>query len=374
VAWGLLLLGGLAPAAEEEAAGSTWRDAEDGWVDLSGFLDTAYGFVPVVSPITEPAVGYGAAGALIFIDRNEPDPAGRYVRPNIGAVGGMATENDSTGLLAVHLGTWRDGRLKTQVGIADLDLNLEFFGLGSERPPGDDPLDYSVEARGGVAGVGVRWRESPLWLGLRYALVNTTVSLGALPAGLPPIDDEDRDLRLGMLTPSVTLDRRDNFFTPKRGWYVDLSVPLFREELGSDRDFERATLEAIGYLPVGEALFLAVRGSARTSTDGTPFFLRPYVVLRGVQALSYQGEQAADVEAELRWQFHPRFSLVGFAGAGAVWRDEEGDDEDEGVAAGGAGFRYLIARKYGLHMGLDVALGPEDPVIYVIFGNAWLRP
>jgi hypothetical protein len=38
-------------------------DAQDGWLDLSGFLDTAYGFVPLVMPITEPAVGYGALAA-----------------------------------------------------------------------------------------------------------------------------------------------------------------------------------------------------------------------------------------------------------------------------------------------------------------------
>jgi hypothetical protein len=34
----------------------------------------------------------------------------------------------------------------------------------------------------------------------------------------------------------------------------------------------------------------------------------------------------------------------------------------------------LIARTYGLHMGLDVAAGPDDPVIYVVFGSQWLRP
>ena len=44
------------------------------------------------------------------------------------------------------------------------------------------------------------------------------------------------------------------------------------------------------------------------------------------------------------------------------------------VTAGGVGFRYLVAGKHGLHMGLDVAWGPDDPVIYVIVGNAWLRP
>jgi len=47
-------------------------------------LDSVYGFVSVIVPITEPAVGYyGAAGALMFIDRKLPDSQGRYQRPNI---------------------------------------------------------------------------------------------------------------------------------------------------------------------------------------------------------------------------------------------------------------------------------------------------
>jgi len=30
--------------------------------------------------------------------------------------------------------------------------------------------------------------------------------------------------------------------------------------------------------------------------------------------------------------------------------------------------------KHGLHMGTDVARGPDQIVFYVAFGNAWLRP
>jgi len=54
------------PGAGNPARDSRFFDADDGWFDVSGFLDTAYGFVPVIAPITEPAVGYGAAGALVF--------------------------------------------------------------------------------------------------------------------------------------------------------------------------------------------------------------------------------------------------------------------------------------------------------------------
>ena len=125
---------------------------------------------------------------------------------------------------------------------------------------------------------------------------------------------------------------------------------------------------------MARSLFLSVRGGARTSSDGTPFYLRPYVWLRGVQVLSYQGEQAAEIEAELRWELHSRFSLVGFGGAGIARSEIAQGDRDKSVTAGGVGFRYLVARKHGLHMGLDVAFGPDDPVIYVVFGSAWMRP
>jgi hypothetical protein len=37
--------------------------------------------------------------------------------------------------------------------------------------------------------------------------------------------------------------------------------------------------------------------------------------------LRYQGEQAAQAEVELRWQLHPRFSLVEFGRAGVARSD-----------------------------------------------------
>jgi hypothetical protein len=365
----------LASAGAADAAESAAKlfDAQDGWLDVSGFLDTTYGFVPVVAPITEPAVGYGAVGALVFIDRNPPAEGQGFVRPNIAAVGGLATENGTSGLFAAHLGTWMDGRLHTLLGVADADVNLEFFGLGAS-PGAQSGLDYTVTARGGVAGGSYRIGHHPLWVGLRYAQAQTQARLHDSRFEQSGVTAGDLHLRLAALAPSLTLDTRDNFFTPTRGWYVDLSDNVFREGLGSDRDFELATLSAMYFRPLGPALYFGVRGAARTSSDGTPFFLRPFVSLRGVPALRYQGEQAAELEAELRWQFHPRFSLVGFGGGGSARSEIAGRERAQSVGAGGIGFRYLIAREYGLHMGLDVAVGPDDPVIYVVFGTQWLRP
>jgi surface antigen Omp85-like protein len=348
--------------------------APDGWFDVSGFLDTAYGFVPLAVPITEPAVGYGAAGALIFIDRHAPGAGQAYSRPNIAAVGGLATENGTRGLFAGHMGNWMDGRLRTLAALADADVNLDFFGLGGDRLPGSGAA-YQIAARGGLIGGSYRLGESPWWVGLRYALAKTTVTFDTPFSDLPGVNPRDLDTRLGGLTPSITYDTRDNFFSPTQGWYVDLSVPVFREALGGDVDFDKVGLTAMYYRPLQRSLYFAVRGSAATSSNGTPFYLRPFVWLRGVQMLRYQGDQAGEVEAELRWQFHPRFSVVGFAGAGlARGSPESRGNQEKSVTSAGAGVRYLIAREHGLQMGVDVGFGPNEPILYIVFGSSWMWP
>jgi hypothetical protein len=310
----------------------------------------------------------------VFVDRDTSGKEQAGVRPNIAAVGAMATENGSRGKFAAHLGTWMDGNLRTLIGVADADINLEFFGLGGERNLGQQGLDYTIAARGGVIGGSYRLGKSPFWAGLRYVRATTNVSLDVGNSLPPQIPSLDLELNLGALTPSLTYDTRDNFFTPTHGLYLDLSATLFRQSLGSDRDFEKATFTAIGYQPLTENLYLGARASGTVSSDGTPFYLRPFVSLRGVQAMKYQGEEAAEIEAELRWQFHPRFSLVGFGGAGLARSESRLEDSEKRVTSGGAGFRYLLARRHGLHMGIDVAVGPDDPIFYVVFGTAWLRP
>ena len=96
--------------------------------------------------------------------------------------------------------------------------------------------------------------------------------------------------------------------------------------------------------------------------------------MRGVPQMRYQGEEVLQAEAELSWQFWKRFSLLGFVGGGATWNDFIRFDRTQEILTGGGGFRYEIARKYGIHMGLDVAFGPGNTAVYVQVGSAWARP
>lgn len=87
--------------------------------------------------------------------------------------------------------------------------------------------------------------------------------------------------------------------------------------------------------------------------------------------MRYQGETAVSLDGEARWAVTKRWWLAVFAGAG--WTDAGSARVlvDESVHAGGAGFRYLVARKLGILAGLDVAKGPEQWALYVVFGSSW---
>jgi len=218
-----------------------------------------------------------------------------------------------------------------------------------------------------------RLGDTLFWAGLRYGFAETEVSFDA-PAGTPGLPDFETDSTVGGLTPSLTFDSRDNIFTPVRGTYVEASGGLFSEALGGDDEFQNVRVIAMRYFPLHRDWTLGFRGEGAASFGNEPFYLPPFLFLRGAQAMRYLGEEIAQVEAEVRWQFWKRLSLVGFAGAGAAWNELERFDADQAIVTGGTGFRYELARKYGIHLGLDVAFGPDDPIIYIQIGSAWARP
>src|SRR4029434_10677802 len=123
-------------------------------------------------------------------------------------------------------------------------------------------------------------------------------------------------------------------------------------------------------MPLPARIVLGTRVDARAASEDTPFYMVPYIVLRGIPSARYQGERTAVVEAEARWNATRRWALMGFFGAGRAWRSDASFSDVDSHGAGGTGFRYLLARQLGVHGGLDFAWGP-DFALYIVLGNAW---
>lgn len=361
-------------AAPEETRQGAARffDPVDGQLDLSYFLENPRGFLPVPVLITEPAVGNGGGGVGLFLRPRREAGSEGWARPNLSALGGFATENGTRVGFVGDTSRWLDGRLRTLAGLGAGNVNLDFYRLGTSRFTFSEKARYSLDFHGAL--VQANWQiapKSPWAVGLRYIYAEVEPKLREDPS-FPGLVDRVR-IKVSAPAPILEYDTRDNVFTPTRGVYAESFWLASRESFGSTDRFDRFQQVLLGYLPVRRDITFAARVKYGWASSGTPFFLRPYVELRGVPAARYQGDHAAAVELETRWQFDGRWSVVGFGGGGLT-RSSGRFDDSESVGSGGVGFRYELARKFGLHAGVDVAYSRTGTAVYFQVGNAWFRP
>jgi len=365
-ALGLAAASGLALApAPAQAQASIFTDPVDGAFDVDRFLASRYGFVPLVIPITEPALGYGAAGGLVFLHGKlageKAGPTGRRVPPSVSMLMGFATSNGSWGALGGHLGHWREGTIRAMTGGGYASLELATY------PTDGTKLRFRIEAAPLIEDLTFAVPGSDLMVGARYVLAATKVHLegDGAAAGLP---QGDVSAVLSGLGPVLRWDSRDSIFSPDAGARAELAGSWFAPWLGSDYDFWNVRIRENSYARIAPWLDAGLRLDLQLTGGETPFWAKPFIQLRGIPAMRYQGTQVFVAETEERFDFTPRWSAVLFAGYGVAAA------APRPVTAWnvGTGFRYLVARQFGVRMGLDVARGPEDWAWYVVFGNAWM--
>jgi hypothetical protein len=359
----VLVITWLVAASAAAGTPEIFRDPEDGKLDLSNWLLERHGWLPVPVFITDPALGYGLGVALASFHRHEgTGPDGRPIPPSITGVGGLYTETHTWGAAAGHLGIWKRDTIRYRGGIGYADANLEFY-LDNR------PLDYNL--RGGFLMQSLEFRVggSGFFVGPRYVLFRSSARF-ADPVGIPGVDP-NHDFANGGLAVDTSFDNRDNMLSPTKGNNLGLGLTRYDKAFGGDYDYWQLDADLRTYHHLSSEWFLNVRFDGAATDGDVPFYALPYIVLRGVPSLRYQGQDAASVETEVRWQLVPRWSVLAFAGLGRTWRGDTRLGQNETAVSGGAGFRYLIARELGLRGGIDIARGPEEWVFYIQMGHAW---
>jgi hypothetical protein len=91
-----------------------FRDSLDGAFDLSKWLFDLHGFIPVISPITEPALGYGLVGAGVYFLPKKKTSDNVFKMPDIAGVGGGYTQNGTWFAGVGYAGFWKDDRIRHQ--------------------------------------------------------------------------------------------------------------------------------------------------------------------------------------------------------------------------------------------------------------------
>ena len=341
------------------------------YINLSYLRASPRAFPPIPLIITEPAVGYGLGATALFLRPRQEAGEEGWARPNASVLGGFATQNGTWMAMGGDASRWLDGRLRSLAGAGVGKINLDFYGRNGA--PADTPVGYTLDLAGAM--VQADWTlapRSPWSVGLRYAFADVQPKLRDAPS--VPVLEDLFHVRVSAPTGVLTYDSRDNVLTPTRGLYAETSYMVSRKDLGSSKDFEEFTQTLIGWLPLASRWTLAARADYQTASLGTPFFMQPFVGLRGVPAMRYQGDKVTSGEVEATWQFHQRWSAVAFVGSGRAENDRQRVSGSQGVTSGGIGLRYELARKFGLHAGLDLAFSPGTSVVIIQVGSAWARP
>ncbi|MEM1450494.1 MAG: BamA/TamA family outer membrane protein [Planctomycetota bacterium] len=349
-------------AAPKKTSGSRFKDPTDGMFDLTLNFSKG-GFVPIPFLITEPAVGFGGGAAALFIhERNVEDPW--YVEdtsavnapPNATVVMGAGTEN-GTWLAAVgHQGVWKDDTIRYMGALATGQINLDLF-------VGDTGFGYGLETVVIFQDIRFRVGDTDLFLGANYRFASSEANFRDVPPELFPAIEQN-DAGAGLV---AQWDTRDNYFTPHTGQDIELQGTFWNEAFGGDANFGAFQGKGRAYFPIADDHTLGVRVQVELAGDDAPFYLLPSIRLRGVPFARYQGTEVGSTEAEFRYAFTPRWEGLAFGGVGTA-RDSVLPNSGA-IWAGGLGFRYLLARPFGISAGLDLAVGPEQGVIYIAVGS-----
>lgn len=363
-----------APEAATPAAPAkqkiSFHDPSDGAFDISDYLLNHSGFLPVPIVITDPMVGTGGGLMALFFSESMADAAQHaksqgtsMAPPNITGIGGAKTENGTWFAGGFHFHTWDGDRYRYIGGLGKVHLEADFYGTLNR------PRAYALDGDFLLQQLLFKLGDSRWYVGPRYTYFGTSVEFKGAIAQELHLEPQDR--RVGKASLVIDYDSRDNFFYPSNGAYMEAELGLSRDWLGSTQSFELYKVRGYGWQPVGKSWVLAGRLDTQFARGDVPFYAAPFVSLRGVPSGRYQDENVVVGEFEGRFNATPRWSLLGFAGAGRAWGRWHDSDEADTAWNAGVGFRYVIAKKLGLAVGMDVARGPEDTAFYFQVGSAW---
>ena len=238
----------------------------------------------------------------------------------------------------------------------------DFFGLGSDRASINQAIRYSLDFSAAVLRRTGARPKSPWAVGVRYVYADVDPHL----RDEPPFPGLARSSQRENFAPTAILEIRHarQHFTPTRGVYAETSYLASRQALGASVDFERVQQVLIGWMPLRHDITVGCTREYAWSSDQTPFFLRPYIMLRGVPSVRYQ-------EA---------ISLSRWKGVGNS--TDGGHRRSAGPARPGPTATIVrlrkvsvavawafaeLASKFGLHAGIDVAHGGTTALYFVVW-------
>lgn len=335
-------------------------------------------FLPLPIFVTEPAIGEGLGATLIYFHHDDEELQSKFTTsqeidktgerskspPVATGIFGFYTNSDTAAVGVGHSNRFADDHFRLRVAAVEARIN-SFFYIG------DRPVGFQLEGSLLFADLKSRLGDSDAFFGLSMSYADAGNNYRVDEDEIDGVNLVDFGFVDAGLAASFIYDTRDNTILPADGYLLELTGWRYGEAMGGDFDYDTARLRGLWFTELAENYVLGVRIDASSAYGDVPFFAAPYVRLRGIPALRYQGEVAGAFELEARRQLGDRWLVSLFAGVGSVKVGEEQTKSRDDIRTIGIGTRYLALSEQDAWVGLDIARGPEDLAWYIQIGSPW---
>jgi hypothetical protein len=357
---------------DKEMKKAMMHDTLDGKLDFSRFLVEAHGFIPVPYIITEPALG-GFGGMLIplFIKPKKSVDGAGYVPPDITGGIGLYTVNDTWAVGGFRMGSFPKASMKYRIGLGYGNINCSFYRDIPQK--GETEFAFNIRTLPVILSLSKKISKQEVYLGLQYQYMRTKLK-PRFSDPLPGfINDKEIDNRTAALGVFMDWDKRNSIFTPDKGARLNILYNVNDQWTGSDFNYQQLNGTLNWFVPVKPNWISGLRAEVQQVFNDPPFYLLPYINMRGVPTARFQGTTTALVETEQRIDVNLRWSVVAFGGLAKAMEENQSFGEARTIYNIGTGFRYLLAVLFKLRAGIDIAKGTDSFGYYIVFGHNWNR-
>ena len=173
----------------------------------------------------------------------------------------------------------------------------------------------------------------------------------------------------------LTWDKRNNAYSPSKGFFAELNFTSFDREIGSDYGFTTLTFDIRKFIPWRTNSVLALQGIYKSSEGNIPIrnlsALGGPEIMRGYYKGRFADKSYSAIQAEWRQYLFWRMGVVGFVGAGEVSPELDQYSLSGIHFAYGFGLRLMIKEREKLNLRIDYGWSKESHGLYVMIKEAF---
>jgi hypothetical protein len=320
---------------------------------------SSFVILPVLS--SAPETGVEVGGASLYSFYSDTLQQGTRVS-NIFAYATITTKGQNR--LNISTTYWSpQNKYHFFAGIGRIDFPIDFYGIGNDTRKAS--ADRLGQKRYRLLLEGEKQIAKNLYVGFvaggyKYDFTN------ANPTGIFNTSPQVEDRAGGTFVyigPSLIYDNRNNNTYTTKGVIVNAYYNI-RQGIFGNNSYNGGffNIEYAQFIPVSKKLVLGLNIQEQSLTGTrSPFYLLPTLgndeIMRGYYEGRYRDRNLLVGQAELRYRLSERFGVVGFVGAGEVFRSSFALSALKPNLGGG--LRYFFDIEKGLAVRVDYGIGQQ---------------